>query len=383
MAQESTLVKMNADFAEFLYKKFWRHLGASEEHAGWIARGLSLGDRQGKLYQGMGVMEAILIPVEGKIADLTATPELVSEGPSWAVFDGHRSTGYFTVSLMTLAAIEKAREYGIAIAFGYNHVDGGSFFGYTSLALEHDMVAMAANNSLPLTAPYGGRDFRLGCPPFDAVCPAGDELPLVVSIKLGEGYDADICDALNGDGKLPAKLLVDPDTGELTDDVRPYGELIEGYGRVADCRAPWYYQNPRTYALSIWSEFMTTMINPGGTPSTELPAKPTDYLKPGAPSPVGGSYVIVIDPSHFGPMAAVKDKVDKYTRAIKSCPKRPGVDEIYMPDEWGLKKIYREKSPEVDIMEDHLVAFKGFMKKYGLDYDQLEQEWAGIVSSRQ
>jgi hypothetical protein len=94
---------MNADFVEFLYKRFFQHLGASNEQAACIARGISLGDRQGKLYQGMGVMEALLIPVEGGIADLSAEPELVSEGPTWAVYDGHRSTGYFTVTKMTLA----------------------------------------------------------------------------------------------------------------------------------------------------------------------------------------------------------------------------------------------------------------------------------------
>ncbi|MBW2369073.1 MAG: Ldh family oxidoreductase, partial [Deltaproteobacteria bacterium] len=155
----------------------------------------------------------------------------------------------------------------------------------------------------------------------------------------------------------------------------PYGKLIEGYGRVADCRAPWYFQNPRLYALNIWNEFMTAIINPGGTPSSELPSQPSDYFKPGAPSPVGGSYILVIDPSKFGPIEKMKEKADKYIQAIKGCPKRPGVEEIYMPDEWGLKKVYRENNPDVDIMEDHLKAFKGFMEKYGLSYETLEKEW--------
>lgn len=380
MSKDKKLVSMNADFVEFLYNKFWMKLGASEEQAACIARGISLGDRQGKLYQGMGVMEAVLIPVEGKIADLTSEPVITDEGPTWVVYDGKKSTGYFTITKMTLKAIEKAKEYGIAIAFGYNHVDGGSFFGYTSLALEHDMVAMTSNNSLPLHAPYGGKDFVMSTPPFDAACPAGKELPLVVSTKLCEGYDADIAEALQGDGKLKEKLLVDPDTGELTDDVRPYGKLIEGYGRVADCSAPWHFKNPRTYALNIWNEFMTAIINPGGTPSSELPPIPTDYLKPGAPSPVGGSYIIVIDPSKFGPMQRVKDKADKYIGAIKGSKKRPGVEEIYTPDEWGLKKVYRDKNVQVDIMEEHFTAFKGFMEKYGLSYDELKSEWDELNS---
>lgn len=367
---------MKADFVEFLYKKFFMATGASEKHASIIARNISLADKQGKLYQGMGVLEAVLIPIEGQIADMSSEPELIDEGPTWAIFNGNRSTGHYTIYKMAHKAVEKAREYGIAIAFGYNHVDAGSFFAYTSVALENDMVAMASNNSLPLTAPFGGKEFKMSSPPFDAACPAGEELPFVISTKLCEGYDADITEALLGDGKLKAPLLVDPDTGELTDDVRPYAELIEGYGRVSDCRAPWVFSNPRLYALNIWNEFMTAIINPYGIPATELPSQPSDYFRPDSPTPVGGSYIIVIDPSKFGPLENVKKKADEYIRSIKNSGKRPGTKEIYMPDEWGLKKVYREDDPDVAIMVDHLNAFRGFLTKYGLDYNELEKEWS-------
>ena len=96
--------------------------------------------------------------------------------------DPAHATGYYTISKMAEKAIEKAKEFGLAIAFGYNHGDAGSFFTYTSLALEHDMVAMASNNSLPMQAPFGGMDFRMSTPPFDAACPAGDELPIIVQV---------------------------------------------------------------------------------------------------------------------------------------------------------------------------------------------------------
>ncbi len=373
---QDRLLKMNPDMLEFMYKKFWMQLGASEPHAEAFARGVSMGDRQGKIYQGMGVMEAALIPVEGKIGDLTTEPEVVDEGPTWVTYKGNRSTGYYTITQMTMKAIEKAKEYGIAIAFGYDHIDAGSFFSYTSLALEHDMVAMASNNSVPFSAPYGGKDFRMSVPPFDAVCPGGENLPIVVSTKLCEGYDADITDALLGDGKLKAPLIIDPVTGKTTDDVRPYAELIEGYGRVSDCSAPWIFSNPRLYALNIWNEFMTAIINPHGTLACDLPNTPSEFFKEDSPSPVGGSYVIVIDPSKFGPLANVKEKADKFTDAIKNCPKADGVEEIFMPDEWGVKRVFGdEKDSLVNVMEDHLIAFKGFLTKYGLNYEELEREW--------
>ena len=371
---ERKILKMNADFLENCYKEFWLAAGANEEHAKVVARNVSLGDRQGKVYQGMGVLEAILIPLEGGIMDIKAEPEIHSEGPTWVVYDGKKSTGHYTITKMTEKAIEKAREYGIAIAYGFNHYDAGSFYAYTSLAQEAGMFAMSSNNSVPLHAAYGGRDFVMSVPPFDSACVGGEELPLVVSTKLCEGYDADITEALISGKKLKAKLLVDPDTGELTDDVKPYGSLIEGYGRVSDCTAPWSFQNPRLYALNIWNEVMTSILNPMGTLCSELPAIPSDYFKPDAPTPVGGSYVIVIDPSKFGPLERVKEKSDKFVRAIKGSKKRAGIDEIYVPDEWGLKKI-RDNEEMVDIMPDHLEAFKIALKEFGLDFDTLKSKW--------
>jgi L-2-hydroxycarboxylate dehydrogenase (NAD+) len=371
---QSKKLSMNADFLEFCYYRFWRQLGASETHSRIVARNISLGDRQEKIYQGMGVLEAVLIPFEGGILDIKATPEMIKEGPTWAVFDGKKSSGHYTVYLMAEKAVEKAREHGIAIAFGHNHNDAGAFFAYTSVALENDMFAMASNNSVPLNAPYGGMDFSMSTPPFDAACPKGEELPLVTSVALCEGYDAHITEALLHDTKLAGKHLVDPETGELTDDVKPYANLIEGYKRVSDCHAPWVFNNPRTYSLNIWTEVLTSIINPMGTIAPELPAIPSEYLKPGAPTPVGGSYIIVIDPSHFGPLQNVKDKSDQFVRAIKNTKKRPGVDEIFIPDEWGLKRLYN-KDPEVDILEDHWEAFQDFLIKYDLNLDMLKAEW--------
>lgn len=370
----SKLLKMNADFLEFCYKELWMAAGASEQHADAVARNISLGDRQGKLYQGMGVLEALLIPLQGGILDIEAEPELESEGPTWSVWDGKRSSGYYTITKMTYDAIKKAKEHGIAISFGHNHNDAGSFFGFTSLALEHNMFAMTSNNSVPLSAPFGGMDFAMSVPPFDAACPTGDELPIVVSTKLCEGYDADITESLISGKPLKDKLIVDPDTGELTDDVKPHAELIEGYGRVSDCRAPWIFKNPRLYALNIWNETLTAIINPKGVIAPELPSIPSDFLKPNAPTTVGGSYIIVIDPSKFGPLQNVKDKADKYVNTIKNTKKRPGVDEIYMPDEWGLKRIAKN-DVMVDVMDDHLEAFKGFLKDFGCDYKELEDKW--------
>ena len=99
--------------------------GASEEHGDAVADALMIGIRQGKLNQGLGVYEAIDLTNQKGLMDIKATPEIVDEGPTWAVYDGKQSSGYYAMTLIAKTAIQKAKEHGIAIVFGSNHHDAG------------------------------------------------------------------------------------------------------------------------------------------------------------------------------------------------------------------------------------------------------------------
>jgi LDH2 family malate/lactate/ureidoglycolate dehydrogenase len=210
----------SAAFLTYALSRVAMAAGMSEEHAGYIADAIVFAHRQGKLNQGLGVYEAIDLVLEVGVMDPAATPELVLEGPAFAVYDGNRSSGYYTLNLMARTAIEKARDTGIAIVFGGNHNDAGSFARYVHLAWEQDMMAMSSNNSVPLAAPFGGMHNLLSCPPFDTIVPSGDEPPIWASLKFAEWYDADISEAVLQDKPMKGKWLIDPDSGELTDDAK-------------------------------------------------------------------------------------------------------------------------------------------------------------------
>ena len=262
--------RVEAAFLEFALRRVAIAAGMSDEHAGYIAEAIVFAHRQGKLNQGLGVYEAIDLVLEIGVLDPKATPSLVGEGPTFAIFDGQRSSGYYTLNLMARAAIEKARETGIAIAFGGNHNDAGSFARYVHLAWEQDMMAIASNNSVPLAAPYGGMQNLLSCPPFDAIVPSGQEPPIWASLKFAEWYDADISEAVLQNKPMKGKWLIDPDSGELSDDPTPYARPIPGYGRVWDATCAGQIESPRTYALNMWNEALCAIINPLGKPSTTI-----------------------------------------------------------------------------------------------------------------
>ena len=125
---EAVSRRENPDFLQFLYKSLWSAAGASDEHAEAVARAVSIGDRMGKLTQGMGVLDAIFITLETGDLDIKAEPQCVAEGPTWVLFDGKQSSGYWTLTRAVNAAIDKAKEHAVAIAMARNHNDARGLF---------------------------------------------------------------------------------------------------------------------------------------------------------------------------------------------------------------------------------------------------------------
>ena len=374
-----TLRKENVLFLEYSIKRVWMAAGASKIHANYVADAITFAHKQGKLNQGLGVYEAIDIALEMGLLDIKAEPKIIAQGPTWATVDGNRSSGYWCLNMMADIAIEKAKTQGIAIVFGGNHNDAGSFARYVYKAFEQDMMAFSSNNTVPLAAPFGGLFNKLSCAPFDAITPAGDRNPIWTSVALAEFYDADISEAATHNKKLKGKWLIDPESGDLSDDVRPYARPIEDYGRVWDCSAAGQIENPRTYALNMWNEAMTAIVNPLGVPSTSLPTVEdiVDGKDKNTSPTVGGSYYLCINPAVFGSIDQVKARSDEYVSAIEDCPPRPG-HSVRVPGSKGYGKIIRNEQL-VDVLTNHWEPFfVNIAGRYNLSEKILRDEFKAL-----
>ena len=375
MGAKGETKKTNADFLRYCLKRTWMAEGASEEHADAVANALMIGIRQGKLNQGLGVYEAIDLTHKMGALDIHAEPEVVNEGPTWAVVDGKRSSGYYTMTKVAQTAIAKAKEHGISIVFGYNHNDAGSFGSYTWLAHEQDCVAQTSNNSVPMCSPLGGMGNTIAVPPLDAIGPSGDKPPVWMSTKLCEWYDADTAQAVLQGTKLRGDYVIDPDTGELSNDLAPYASPVEGYGRVYDQTCFQNLHEPRVYMLNLWNELLTAIINPGGTITPEVPTL-TDFVDGKAETTsVGGSYYICIDPSKFGPLADVKAKSDRFAQAVEDTKPLPNSRGCRMPGSAGWKSL-RSNAEEVEVLASHWEPFfKTQAGRHGWTEESLRKDW--------
>ena len=375
MGAKGETKKTNADFLRYCLKRVWMAEGASEEHGDAVADALMVGIRQGKLNQGLGVYEAIDIMNQIGLMDIKSTPEIVDEGPTWAMYDGKGSTGYYTLTKMAHTAIEKAKEHGIAIVFGSNHHDAGSFGSYAWLAHEQDCVAQTSNNTVPMCSPLGGMGNTISVAPLDAIGPSGDKPPVWMSTKLCEWYDAHTAQAVLQGTKLRGNYVIDPDTGELGNDLAPYAEPVEGYGRVWNQSCFQNLGSPRVYMLNLWNELMTAIINPKGIITPEVPSLGDIVDGKASGTSVGGSYYICIDPSKFGPLADVKAKSDRFAEAIEKTKPLPNSRGCRMPGAGGWKSL-QSNAEEVEVLASHWEPFfKTQAGRHGWTEDSLKKDW--------
>ena len=125
---------------------------------------------------------------------------------------------------------------------------------------------------------------------------------------------------------------------------------------------------------------MCAIINPLGKTSVDLPTI-DDFAGGSADPSVGGSYYMAIDPSRFGPIAAVKERSDHFIRTVKNTKPRPE-HRIRVPGESGYESITQGQS-QIKVMENHWEAFfNTIAAKYGLTEALLRKEYGDDRSDK-
>ena len=196
-----------------------------------------------------------------------------------------------------------------------------------------------------------------------------------MSTKLCEWYDADTAQAVLQGTKLRGDWVIDPETGNIGNDLAPYAEPIEGYGRVYNQSAFQQLSSPRVYMLNLFNEVLSGIINPGGVITPEVPSLGDIVDGVAKGTSVGGSYYLCIDPSKFGPLGAVLAKADRFAQAIEDSPTRPGQRKPGMPGAKGFTSI-KENTEEVEVLDSHWEPFfKTQAGQYGLSEESLRADW--------
>jgi LDH2 family malate/lactate/ureidoglycolate dehydrogenase len=147
-------------------------------------------------------------------------PEIthLRESPVSALIDGDNGLGQVVMTEATETVISKAQASGMAWVGTVNSNHAGAAGVYTSMALEHDLIAVylavASANVMP---PWGGRDRLLGTNPISIAVPAGNETGFLLDIATTVTSHGTIAVLAQAGEQMPEGWVVDLDGNPILD----------------------------------------------------------------------------------------------------------------------------------------------------------------------
>ena len=286
--------------------------------------------------------------------DPTATPEIVAEGPGWAMVDGHYAIAMVSSCMAMETAIAKAKHAGI----GYAGVRNSNHFGaagyYTVMAAKQGMIGLSMTNTNPLVTVPGSRTAVIGTNPFSFAVPAGEEHPVFLDIATSVVAASKVITAKALGKKIPNDWIVDGD-GTPTSDPNGYpeqGALLPMAGH-------------KGYGLALLIEIIGAVLTGADTLSDV-----TLWLEE-HPGPLNqGHAFIAIDVNAMMPIDQFKKRMDRLIREIKSAPKAKGAERIYLPGEKEWEYRERVLAEGLLLPPDAIERLAGLAEDFGMEMSE-------------
>ncbi len=326
-------------------------VGLSESEASITAEVLVATDAWGIFSHGTNHLPNYVNKLRAGGMDPTAKPEVVIDGQTFAIVDGHNAIGMVASCIAMGIAIEKARAHGM----GYVGVRNSNHFGaagyYANMAVEQGMIGVAMSNADVNMAAPGSRGSVIGNNPFAYAVPAGEEWPIFLDIALSATAATKIFTAKALGQKIPDNWIVD-DEGRPTSDLTNWpatGSLLPMAGH-------------KGYGLAVMVEVFAAVLS-GGAITREVKSWLLSLSEP----PGMAHAFLAIDVNQIMPIHEFKKRIDGMIRSIKDSSKAEGSREIYLPGEIEWKK--REAAlKEGILLPDPIVAALSALADSG-DFD--------------
>ena len=331
MPQE--LIRVPAErLATFVARAFIA-AGLPAEDSGTLAQLMVEADLRGS--DTHGVIRLPLYVRRIRAGGVNANPNIrvVSDRPSAALLDGDNGMGHLVMRRAAELAIEKAKATGIGWIGARTSNHAGPAALYVTMPLKHDMIglyfAVGSSNHLP---PWGGSESLLGTNPMAVAVPALDEPPIVLDMSpTVAAYGKVRLKAQRGE-QMPVGWMIDREGKPLTDPKRAdEGHLLP----IGDYKGS---------GLSLIIGLLAGALN-----RAALGREVIDFVKETGKVTNTGQAIAAIAVEAFMPPVEFKRAVDQVIRDIRSSPRLPGVERIWLPGERSHTKLLQRRVHGVPI----------------------------------
>ncbi len=349
-------------------ERFMRHvfmgLGASEEDSAICSEVLSFADRRGISSHGINRMKPFYYDrIRSGIQFPDAEFEIVREGPTTAVIDGHFGMGHAIAKRSMQLAIDKAKDYGLGMVAVRNSTHYGAAGYYSMMAIKNGMVGINGTNARPSVAPTFGTEGMLGTNPFTIGFPTDEEFPFLLDCATSIWQRGKIEYYARENKPIPENLVVGVDGSSLTDP----NEILKALTAKEGALLPLGGLGEDTagykgYGYSTVVEVLSSALQAG------------PFLQ--AVNGVNvGHFFLAMDVSAFNDIDDFKRSSGDVMRQLRASRKAPGAERIFTPGE--KEHLHWENTKDIGTplnasIRNELVQMRDELALKGYDWDFAE-----------
>lgn len=202
------------------------HCGVPDADAKTCSEIIIESDRRGIESHGIGRLKYYYDRIKAGQHKVVTDFEIVKEGPTTAVVDGHHGMGMVIGKRSMQMAIAKAKEFGMGSVAVRNSTHFGIAGYYPLMAIAENMIGMAFTNARPSVSPTFGAQGMLGTNPIAFGAPTDDEIPFLYDGATPITQRGKIEVYMRAEKPLPEGWVMS-ETGELMTDSKKALEALE------------------------------------------------------------------------------------------------------------------------------------------------------------
>jgi len=280
---------------------------------------------------------------------IDARPEVISEGPAWAVVDGHDGMGFFNARFAMETGMKKAKDTGLSYVTVRNSSHYGACGAYAVDGAEKGFITITASNvAKTMTAP-GGKGGIIGNSPFSYAAPAGGHPPIFLDIATSSIAGMRVNRAKAAGEQVPPGAIVD-ENGLPTTDPNTKWALYPMGGH-------------KGYGIAFFIEVMTSILGGGTILDIPLWLHSLPTVCPYSHMFMFIDVGTIMDPDLFG------KRMEDAIREISEAPKADGSDRIYLPGEMEWERYSDAVKNGLGLPADVEGNARELADRYGLDFD--------------
>lgn len=340
---------LKEDLTAFCEEALKMH-GVSGEDARITSEALAETDAFGTHSHGTKNLRMYIEKIKVGALDAKAAPEVVKEGPAFAVIDAKNAMGMVASHIGMKKAMELAKKSGIGFVAVKNSCHFGAAGYYANMAASEGMIGLAMSNTDPNMAVPNGKGMTIGNSPLAYSVPAGKNDPVFLDIAMSATAALKINQAKAEKKSIPDTWLVD-DRGNPTTDPQYYGNG----GALQPMAAH------KGYGLSLLVDILSGLLS-GGAITKEIPSWCFELQEENRASHA----FLAIDIAAMQEKEEFKRRMDDYIRYIKESPRAEGKDRIYLPGEIEWEKKKRAEKEGLLLPDDVAESLELLAKSTGL-----------------